>query len=198
MISTTFGYHSVEDRMWMQHQHPDDRVWLTRQHAVYVLGVMAQQVEQTVPGAVTGSPSQQRAQVEHQLAMNESARPRADGGSQALPGLTVGREDITGGGPSAHRLCQTIRTTLTGQGQCLIDFQLTTGETQQLRLDRPSLHRWLKAFWMVAQKTPWNLPVQPPEWLQASLLPEAVQKMLTQPMVDDPAADNDLQQPPPI
>lgn len=196
MLSTTFGYHSVEDRMWMQHQHPDDRVWLTRQHAVYVLGVMAQQVEQTVPGAVTGSPSQQRAQVEHQLAMNESAQPHAHGNGHPLPGLTVGREDIQGAGPSAHRLCQTIRTTLTGQGQCLLDFELTTGETQQLRLDRPSLHRWLKAFWMVAQKTPWNLPVQPPDWLQASLLPEAVQKMLTQSMVDDPAADNDLQQPP--
>lgn len=196
MISTTFGYHSVEDRMWMQHQHPDDRVWLTRQHAVYVLGVMAQQVEQTVPGAVTGSPATQRAQVEHQLAMNESARPQADGASQPLPGLMVGREDVKGSGPSSHRLCQSIRTTLTGQGQCLIDFQLTTGETQQLKLDRPSLHRWLKAFWMVAQKAPWNLPVQPPDWLQASLLPHAVQKMLAQPLVDDPAADDGSAAPP--
>ena len=197
MISTTFGYHSVEDRMWMQHQHPDDRVWLTRQHAVYVLDAMARQLEQTTPGGVTGSPAPQRAQLEHQLAMHESSHPQGANDSHPMPGLTVGREDVKGSGPSAHRLCQTIRTTLTGQGQCLIDFQLTTGETQSLRLDRPSLHRWLKAFWLVAQKTPWNLPVQPPEWLQASLLPDAVQKMLTQPLVDDPAADDGPAQPPP-
>lgn len=181
MISTTFGYHSVEDRMWMQHQNADDRVWLTRQHAVYVLDTMARQLEQTAPGDVTGSPASQRAEVEHQLAMNESSRPPGGASQQPPPGLTVGREEVKGSGPSAHRLCQTIRTTLTGQGQCLIDFELVSGESQQLRLDRPSLHRWLKAFWLVAQKTPWNLQVQPPVWLQASLLPEAVKKMLTPP-----------------
>lgn len=178
MISTTFGYHAVEDRMWMQHQHPKDRVWLTRQQAIYVLDSLARQVEQTVPGDITGTPAPQRAKLEHQLSLNEASKPATKGGTPQVPGLSVGREEAKGAGPSAHRLCQSIRSTLSREGQCVIDFQLTTGDIHSLRLDRPSLHRWLKAFWMVAQKAPWNLPVQAPDWLQATLLPDAVQKML--------------------
>lgn len=90
MLNTTFGYHAIEDRIWMGHDHPDERIWITRRLAIYVLGTLTKQVEETAPGAQAGAASAVRAELEHRMAMDEPA----DMASVASP--------ATAGGYRAH------------------------------------------------------------------------------------------------
>ncbi len=183
MLSTTFGYHAIEDRIWMGHDHPEDRIWITRRLAIYVVGTLARQVEETAPGAQGGSPNAVRADLEHRMALEEPSEMQATP-SDAPPPLRMGTEPAVGPAPAQERLCKTMRTTLWQDGRCQVDFELVTGEVHVLNFSRPGLHRWLRAFAMILHNAQWALPVQPPEWLSASVLPQAVKDILDKPLPD--------------
>jgi len=188
MLNTTFGYHAIEDRIWMGHDHPEERIWITRRLAIYVLGTLTKQVEDTAPGAQAGAPSAVRADLEHRMAMDEPP-DMGSAASDAPPPLRVGTEKVGGPAPSVQRVCKTMRTTLWQDGRCQIDFELVTGEVHVLNFSRPGLHRWLRAFNMILNNAQWALPVQAPSWLAASVLPQAVQNILDKPLPD--TLDND-------
>ncbi len=183
MLNTTFGYHAIEDRIWMGHDRPEDRVWITRRLAIYVMGTLTKQLEDTAPGAQAGAPNVVRAQLEHRMAMDETADMGVPP-SDAPPPLRVGSERADGPAPSTDRLCKTMRTTLWQDGRCQIAFELVTGEVHVLNFSRPGLHRWLRAFSMILNNAQWALPVDTPEWLSASMLPQAVKDILDKPLPD--------------
>ena len=99
MLSTTFGYHAIEDRIWMGHERPDDRIWITRRLAIYVVSTLAKQVEDTAPGVQAGAPSAVRADLEHRMALEEPADMQS-APSDAPPPLRMGPEPAVGPAPA--------------------------------------------------------------------------------------------------
>jgi hypothetical protein len=183
MLNTTFGYHAIEDRIWMGHDSPEDRIWITRRLGAYVVGPLARQVEDTVPGAQGGATQSMRVELEHRMALDEPADMHTPA-NEAPPPLRVGTESAAVPAPASGRLCHTMRTSMWPDGRCQIDFELLNGEVHTLNFSRPGLHRWLRAFTMILHNAQWALPVQPPSWLTASVLPQAVQAILDKPLPD--------------
>ncbi len=181
MLTTTFGYHAVQDRVWMTLRQPSERLWLTRRMAVYLLGAMTQQLEQSTPGAQAGSDAPTRARIEHELAFNEAPSPPQDRPDAPVPShqtLKMGKETRAETDQAQYLLCERIRTTMTPDGQCVLTFMVGAAGHRSLRLSRSGLHRWLRALLMVARQARWLEPLEVPDWLQQSLLPPAMLDLL--------------------
>ncbi|GAA6143520.1 hypothetical protein [Hydrogenophaga sp. 5NK40-0174] len=192
MLTTTFGYHAVQDRIWMTLRQPSERLWLTRRMAVYLLGAMTDQLERSTPGQQAGGDAPTRARIEHELAFNEVVEPRAqDKGEQpaAPQALKLGKETREQTDQAQYLLCERIRTTMTPEGQCVLTFMVGSDGQRVLRLSRSGLHRWLRALLMVARQAKWLEALQPPDWLQQTLLPPSMQAMLRLPPESE-AGDN--------
>lgn len=184
MLTTTFGYHAVQDRVWMTLRGPAERLWLTRRMAVYLLGAMTQQLEKSTPGAQAGSDAPTRARIEHEMAFNEAPAPdqsKPDAPPPAPQSLKMGKETRAVTDQAQYFLCERIRTTMTPDGQCVLTFEVGAAGQRSLRLSRSGLHRWLRALLMVARQAKWLDPLEVPDWLQQSLLPPAMQAMFKVP-----------------
>lgn len=178
MMSTTFGYDPLEDRIWMSNtgQGEQERIWLTRRLAQYLVGPMAQSLENTTTEATGGGDVATRIRLEHEMALNE---PQP---GQPLVPFKMGRDEAKSRDGARYVLCHNIQTTLKG-GQCEMSMQTAVGE-RRLQFSRVGLHRWLRAFSIVLQATPWNLNPPPAPWLTQSYLPQALRTLLDKPLPD--------------
>lgn len=178
MLTTTFGYHPSQDRIWMTLGQPDERLWLTRRLAAYLLGAMSRQLEQSTPGAQAGADAPTRARIEHEMAFNEPPSPVSAPTAPAQQALRLGQETREVTDQATYFLCERIRTTVTPQGQCELAFAIEDGSERNIRLSRSGLHRWLRALLMVVRQAQWLEALEPPQWLQQSLLPPSLQEMI--------------------
>ncbi|HMP09712.1 hypothetical protein [Hydrogenophaga sp.] len=172
MSTTTFGYDTVQDRIWMRSNASGRTVWLTRRMVAHLLGPVLQSFEAAAPGAEGGAPPATRAALEHELALHEPV----PGGGAAV--IRTNREPSRGPSADLHGedLCTRIMTTTTSRE---VTLQIsTTGAPLTLRLSRRGMHLWLQGLVMVLRRADWNLPQPLPGWLQTGVLPPAVRAIL--------------------
>lgn len=184
MGSSTFGYNTVEDRIWLSNSAWHDRLWLTRRHAKELLRLIAQVLQGTYTGAEE-IPAED-IEREHDDAIN---RPSNVAGAT----LQMGRETATEQSSIHFALCTRIAIIKTADKFELV-LNASESEYKMLFL-REELHRFLRALYLILKQTDWQLP-QPPQWLTRSYLPAALQEILQAPLpenldddVDDFEAD---------
>ena len=181
-VSTTFGYHAGEDRLWISCGAWPQRVWLTRRMARILLQLTVGLLE--APASGDARPAAERAAAEHDASLN---RPQA--GEHGHP-LQMGREPPDAPALSSAVLCTRCEIRPVGL-QIELCFHTVSGQ-RRLQLSRVGLHRWLHALHIVLQGSGWADWPAAPDWLTRSYLPPALQKLLQAPLpASDLGADED-------
>jgi hypothetical protein len=181
MTSTTFGYDSEQDRLWMMYADDQPRIWITRRIAQGIAGSLMQLIEQTTVGLSSDSPAR-RAEVEHRMAVRETP----DGAARQYPYQvhTESKEDLHAQG---FVLCHTMNAQIhSGGGH--ITFHFYEGNVK-FDFNRYDLHVWLRAIRMVVAEANWNLSPTLPAWLDEPLLPSSIQNLLNTPLPPDLDSD---------
>lgn len=181
MTSTTFGYDSEQDRLWMMYSDDQPRIWVTRRIAQGIAGSLMQLIEQTTVGLSGDSPAR-RAEVEHRMAVRETP----DGMARRYPYQmrTESKEDLYAQG---FVLCHTMNAQInSGGGE--ITFASAAGQVK-FEFNRYDLHVWLRAIRMVVTEANWNLSPTLPAWLDEPLLPSSIQNLLNSPLPTDLDSD---------
>lgn len=177
MTTTTFGYHPGQDRVWMLVHEAQATIWLTRRLVIHILGPLREAFESATPGGQGGAAANTRAAIEHNLALHEAApgqSPAQIRAGHVSPGEQMEPE---------RGLCTRIVTQSNSQ-TVVMTFE-TAGGPLVLRLDRKGMHVWLKGLVMVLKQTGWDLVETLPDWLQAGLMPPAIQALIGQPLPKD-------------
>jgi hypothetical protein len=177
LTTTTFGYHSQQDRIWMRVHDLDRTLWLTRRLVIHILGPLLQSFESTTPGSQGGAQPGTRAAIEHDLALHEVVP------GQTPARLSTGQVSPGANSDPAQSLCTRI-VTQSGSQVVVMNFETADGPLT-LRLDRKSMHLWLQALVMVLRQADWNLPGTLPAWLQGGVMPPAIQALIAQPLPKD-------------
>ena len=188
MTSTTFGYDSEQDRLWMMHSDDQPRIWITRRITQGIAGQLTQLIERTTLGLTSDSPTR-RAEVEHRMAVRETP----DGAARQYPYQmrTESMEDLHAQG---FVLCHTLNAQInSGGGE--ITFTSAAGQVK-FEFNRYDLHVWLRAIRMVVNEANWNLTPPLPAWLDEPLLPSSIQNLLNSPLPTDLDSDFDSDTPP--
>ncbi len=176
--SSTFGYNSVEDRIWLSNSSWQNRLWLTRKHCKELLRA----ITQTLQGAYTDAPELPTEDIERE---HDNAINRPSNSTGAV--LHVGRDTIKQTSVS-YALC--TRITLI-QYSNRFELALSASKTDyRMMFSREELHRFLRALYLILKQTDWQLP-QPPRWLTRSYLPAALQKILQAPLPENLDCDID-------
>ena len=173
-VSTTFGYHAGEDRLWISCGAWPQRVWLTRRMARILLQLTVGLLE--APASGDARPAAERAAAEHDASLNQ---PQP--GEQARA-LQMGREANDAPGLQGAVLCTRFSLMTLGTQTELV-FDTPAGQ-RRLRLSRIGLHRWLHALHMVLRSAEWADWPAAPDWLTRSYLPPALQSLLVPPPAD--------------
>ncbi len=181
MTTTTFGYSSSQDRIWMRVHESDHTIWFTRRMVRSMVGPMLKVFEDSTPGHQGGAAPRARASIEHQLSLHEAAP------GQRPAQIRAGREQPSAQNDPQESLCTQITTQATAQTVNL-NFETEAGPLV-LKLSRKGMHLWYRGLAMVLKQASWDLPDPLPEWLQAGVMPQAVQDLIKQalpPDLDDP------------
>lgn len=168
MSSTTFGYDTSEDRIWMSFDDGSPRLWLTRRLVSHLLSPMLGAFESAAPGGEGGAPASVRVALEHELAMNELLP-----GEQSLP-IRMGVASSAESQGIEHVLCVGLAATFDA-GACSLRFNTADGE-RVLQMSRVAMHRWLRGLHLVMRHAEWGLPAPP--WLARSCLPDALRSRI--------------------
>jgi hypothetical protein len=179
LTTTTFGFDAVQDRIWMRIHELDQTLWLTRRMVTVILGPLVQAFERATPGFQGGAAAPARAALEHGLALHESA-----------PGEPVAPIRVGQVPPGHHRdfqsrLCTRINAQASDQAM-VMTFETADGPVV-LRLSRKGMHLWLRGLVLVLKQAQWGMPQALPGWLEAGLLPPAIQALFDRQPPDDPA-----------
>jgi hypothetical protein len=177
LTTTTFGYNTTQDRIWMRVHEQDITIWFTRRMVRSVLGPMLKVFEESTPGQQGGAAPRARASIEHQLSLHEVAP------GQRPAQIRAGRESPSEESDPQERLCSRITTQATAQTVTL-DFETEAGPLV-LRLSRKGMHLWYRGLAMVLKQTQWDLPEPLPEWLQAGVTPPSLQALINRPLPPD-------------
>lgn len=168
MGSTTFGYDQSEDRVWMSFNDDTPRLWLTRRLLTHLLGPMLHPFEEAAPGAQGGASPAVRAELEHQLAINERMP-----GEQDVP-MRIGLASAADACNAEHLLCTGLTASFDAS-HCRLEFATPEGP-RVVQTGRVGMHRWLRGLHLVAQHAGWAVPT--PAWLSQSRLPDAVRALV--------------------
>lgn len=174
MTTTTFGYHTQQDRIWMRVHDLDRTLWLTRRMVIHILGPLLQSFETTTPGSQGGAQATTRAAIEHDLALHEVAP------GQVPSRISTGQVSPGENSDPAQSLCTRI-VTQSGSQVVVMSFETPDGPLV-LRLERKGMHLWLQALVMVLKQADWNLREPLPDWLQGGVMPPAIQALIGQPL----------------
>ena len=177
LTTTTFGYSTTQDRIWMRVHQQDITIWFTRRMVRSVVGPMLKVFEDSTPGQQGGAAPRARASIEHQLSLHEVAP------GQRPAQIRAGRESPSEESDPQERLCTQITTHATAQAVTL-NFATEAGPLV-LHLSRKGMHLWYRGLAMVLKQTQWALPEPLPEWLQAGMTPPAVQALINRPLPPD-------------
>ena len=177
MTTTTFGFDARQDRIWMRVHEREQTIWFTRRLMGQFLGPVVQAFEQATPGAVGGAPPAQRAAIEHDLSLHETPA------GQPVPQIRAGRVPPGPGADPQRGLCTRVATR-TGQQVVTMTFDTPAGP-MVLPLTRRGMHLWLKGLVMVVRQAHWGLPLVLPEWLEAGVMPTALQGLVDKPADPD-------------
>lgn len=166
----------------MRAHEPDITVWLTRRMVRSLLGPLLKAFEESTPGQQGGAAPRARASIEHHLSLHEAAP------GQRAAQIVAGRETPSRESDPQERLCIKI-TSQVGAQSVTLNFETEAGPLV-LRLSRKGMHLWYRGLAMVLKQTRWDLPEPMPEWLQAAIMPPAVQDLIKRPLppdLDEPA-----------
>lgn len=177
LTTTTFGYDALQDRIWMRVHEQEQTVWLTRRMVTVILGPMVQAFESATPGEQGGASAPARVALEHELALHETAP------GQAPPQIRAGRVPPSEDSDPQHRLCKSINAKADHQSMTMT-FETASGPLA-LQLSRKGMHLWLRGLTMVLKQAQWGIPRALPEWLNAGLMPPAMQALIDKPLPDD-------------
>lgn len=177
MTTTTFGYHTTQDRVWMRVHEQDITIWFTRRMVRSIVGPMLKVFEDSTPGQQGGAAPRARASIEHQLSLHEAAP------GQRAAQIRAGREKPSPQSNPQERLCTKITTQATPQSVTL-NFETEAGPLV-LQLSRKGMHLWYRGLAMVLKQAQWELSEAMPEWLQEGMTPPAVQALINQPLPPD-------------
>jgi hypothetical protein len=180
LTTTTFGYDTLQDRIWMRVHELDQTVWLTRRMVVVILGPMLQAFENATPGEQGGAAAPARAALEHDLALHETAP------GKAAPQIRAGRVPPSEDSDPQTRLCSRISAQANNQSM-VMTFDTVSGP-MALKLSRQGMHLWLRGLVMVLKQTDWGMPQALPKWLNAGLMPPSIQALTDKPTPQDPAS----------
>lgn len=178
MTTTTFGFDALQDRIWMRVHEQEQTVWFTRRLLNQFMGPVVNAFEQGTPGAQGGAPPSQRAAIEHDLSLNETAP------GQRPPQIRAGRVPPSPGADPQQGLCLRV-TTRTSSHTVTMTFETPAGP-MVLPLTRKGMHLWLKGLSMVLKQAQWGLPLTLPAWLNAGVMPPAVQGLIDNSPRKDP------------
>ena len=167
MLSTTFGYHASEDRVWLACPAWPQRLWLTRRIVRQILGAVVQQIE---AGPAAEGDAAPLPAAEHEASLNQ----RQPG--EPARALQTGREAVDARALADAVLC-TRFALLRGASHIDLVFVTTAGE-RRLHLSRIGLHRWVHGLHMVLSHAQWQDWAPSPDWLTRSYLPPALQRLL--------------------
>ena len=182
-MTTTFGYHSGQDRLWMRVHEQDVTIWLTRRMVRSILGPMLKLFEESTPGQQGGAAPRARASIEHQLSLHEVAP------GQRPAQIRAGHESPGEQSDPQGRLCSRITTQATAQSVTMT-FETEAGP-MVLQQSRKGMHLWYRGLVMVLKQAQWDLTDALPDWLRTGMTPPAVQALIDRPMPpggDDPPA----------
>jgi hypothetical protein len=174
LTTTTFGYSTSQDRIWMRVHEQDITIWFTRRMVRSVLGPMLKVFEESTPGQQGGAAARARASIEHQLSLHEVAP------GQRPAQIRAGHESPSKASDPQESLCTKITTQATAQSVTL-NFETEAGPLN-LRLSRKGMHLWYRGLAMVLKQTQWDLPEALPEWLQTGVTPPALQALINLPL----------------
>ncbi|QCB46043.1 hypothetical protein [Hydrogenophaga sp. PAMC20947] len=174
MTITTFGFDAVQDRIWMRVHEQERTVWFTRRLLGQFLGPVIGAFEQATPGAQGGAPPERRAAIEHDLSLHETLP------GQSAPQIRAGRVLPSPGADPQQGLCSRVATR-TNQQTVSMTFD-TPGGSMVLPLTRKGMHLWLRGLSMVLKQAHWGLPLPLPAWLEAGVMPPALQGLIDRPL----------------
>lgn len=177
MTTTTFGFDSVQDRIWMRVHEVDQTIWLTRRMVTVILGPMVQAFENATPGEQGGAPAPARAALEHDLALHETAP------GQEAAQIRSGHVPRSADSDPQHRLCTRMHAQTSSQAM-VMTFETPSGPLK-LNFSRKGMHLWLRGLAMVLKQAQWGMPKALPQWLEAGLMPPAMQALIDKPLPDD-------------
>jgi len=177
VTTTTFGYNAAQDRIWMRVHDQDSTVWFTRRMVISIFGTVLPSFEASTPGEQGGASPRARASIEHDLSLHEAAP------GQRPPQIRAGHESPGSQSDPQERLCQKI-STQTSSLSVNMTFDTSSGPLV-LRLSRKGTHLWFQGLAMVLRQARWNLPDALPDWLQAGVLPPAMQVLISKPLPDN-------------
>jgi hypothetical protein len=177
LTTTTFGFDALQDRIWMRVHEVDQTVWLTRRMVVVILGPMVQAFENATPGEQGGAAAPARAALEHELALHETAP------GQPAAQIRAGHVPPSADSDPQARLCTRINAQTNNQSM-VMTFDTASGPLA-LQLSRKGMHLWLRGLAMVLKHAQWGMPQALPQWLDAGLMPPAMQALIDKPLPDD-------------
>lgn len=177
MTTTTFGFDAAQDRVWMRVHETDQTVWLTRRMVTVILGPILQAFEKATPGEQGGSAAPARAALEHTLSLHETTP------GQAAPQIRAGHVPRSEGSDPQQGLCTRIHAQANNRSMSMT-FETLSGPLV-VQLSRKGMHLWLRGLSMVLKQAQWGIPQALPDWLEAGLMPPAMQSLIAKPLPDD-------------
>ena len=182
-VSTTFGYLSQQDRIWLRCTAWPEPLWLSRRLSLRIVEQVARLLETQAPAANPAAATSERAAAAHDQALN-----RMTPGEKQRP-LSTGREQLDQDELTHALLCTRCRVQSQGQSHQLM--LSTEGGERTVKLSTTGLHRWLHGLHMMMVQANWFDGASAPDWLTRSYLPPALKSLLEKPIDPDLSLDSD-------
>lgn len=182
MLTFSFAYDAVQDRIWLRLNEQEDVIWLTRRLTVFLLTLAAERFAQAAGGGLDGLVKKdQAAELEHEIAVTE--------GDDQQKGTPVQMSESTLDPEIKSRgvLCERITMSSNANGVQL-QLKVNGDEKRFVNLSRAGFHRMLRALLLVANRVKWDLPPVP-SWLSRAYLPAALQGVVDSAMLSADQGD---------
>lgn len=182
MLTFSFAYDAVQDRIWLRLNEQEDVIWLTRRLTVFLLTLAAERFAQAAGGGLDGLVKKdQAAELEHEIAVTE--------GDDQQKGTPVQMSESTLDPEIKSRgvLCERITMSSNANGVQL-QLKVNGDEKRFVNLSRAGFHRMLRALLLVANRVKWDLPPVP-TWLSRAYLPAALQGVVDSAMLSADQGD---------
>ena len=168
MLTFSFAYDAVQDRIWLRLNEQDEVIWLTRRLTVFLLTMAADRFAQAAGGGLDGLVKKDQAvELEHEIAVTEN-----DDQQKGTP-VQMGESQLDPEVKSRGVLCERITMSSNANGVQL-QLKVNGDEKRFINLSRAGFHRMLRALLLVANRVKWDLPAVP-VWLSRAYLPAALQ-----------------------
>jgi hypothetical protein len=186
MLTFSFAYDAVQDRIWLRLNNQDELIWLTRRLTVFLLTLAADRFAQAAGGGLDGLVNQDKAvELEHELAVTEN-----DDQQKGTP-VQMGASNVEPELKSHGVLCERITMSSNASGVQL-QLKVNGDEKRYINLSRAGFHRMLRALLLVANRVKWDLP-EVPAWLSRAYLPAALQGVVDSAMSGVELSDEDAE-----